>query len=331
MPQVRREHFEALTYESVEAHLAQILADLEPLIDHDQLLNYVAAEHIDWSVTGAEDIHADRISQGSVTQHQGALSLAASQIVSGTLTGRPVDLDGARLTIDADADSYLKAASDDVLELRAKGIVAVRIDGDAASPMNGITLQTSPSGSPAVIFPHGETNAGLTVIGAGTGDVVVGSITGGDLVLGAASIFLNGAPYKQVRLATATNQTISSTTQTNLTGLTGLTLPSTTDITGRKFRVSGVIQCSDNTGTTGRLVTLRCYNGVNGQMGETLIATFLTLVGPIGAVQIPFRFTFTPGASDRTKVGFSAQLSGAASTGFNNGILSSFDIEEVLE
>lgn len=33
----------------------------EAAINHDALLNFVAAEHIDWSVTGAEDVHVDRI------------------------------------------------------------------------------------------------------------------------------------------------------------------------------------------------------------------------------------------------------------------------------
>jgi len=38
-------------------------------IDHDALTNYVANEHIDWTVTGAADIHDDRIGSTSVTQH----------------------------------------------------------------------------------------------------------------------------------------------------------------------------------------------------------------------------------------------------------------------
>lgn len=33
----------------------------EAAIDHDNLANFVADEHIDWSVTGAEDIHVDRL------------------------------------------------------------------------------------------------------------------------------------------------------------------------------------------------------------------------------------------------------------------------------
>jgi len=39
-------------------------------IDHDQLTNFVAQEHIRWDLTGGEDIHDDRIAQSSITQHQ---------------------------------------------------------------------------------------------------------------------------------------------------------------------------------------------------------------------------------------------------------------------
>lgn len=42
-------------------------------IDHDATTNFVAAEHIDWSATGAEDIHDDRIAESSVTQHEAAI------------------------------------------------------------------------------------------------------------------------------------------------------------------------------------------------------------------------------------------------------------------
>lgn len=47
---------------------------VESNIDHDALQNYVAAEHIDWSDTGPEDIHVDRVPD-----------LPASRITSGQL------------------------------------------------------------------------------------------------------------------------------------------------------------------------------------------------------------------------------------------------------
>lgn len=45
----------------------------ETAVDHDNLLNFVEAEHIDWSATGAEDIHDDRIAASSITQHEGSI------------------------------------------------------------------------------------------------------------------------------------------------------------------------------------------------------------------------------------------------------------------
>lgn len=45
----------------------------EAKVDHDQLLNFLAAEHIDWAVTGSEDIHVDRITASAVTQHVGSI------------------------------------------------------------------------------------------------------------------------------------------------------------------------------------------------------------------------------------------------------------------
>lgn len=43
-------------------------------IPHDSLSGFVAEEHIDWSVTGGEDIHADRIAASAVTQHEGSIT-----------------------------------------------------------------------------------------------------------------------------------------------------------------------------------------------------------------------------------------------------------------
>lgn len=49
------------------------ITDHEAAIDHDALTNFVAAEHIDWSSTGAEDIHVDRITSAAITQHEAAI------------------------------------------------------------------------------------------------------------------------------------------------------------------------------------------------------------------------------------------------------------------
>jgi hypothetical protein len=50
-------------------------------IDHDSLLNFVAAEHLDWSADlGATNLHVNNITAAGVTQHQAALSVTESQI-----------------------------------------------------------------------------------------------------------------------------------------------------------------------------------------------------------------------------------------------------------
>jgi len=93
-----------ITAGSVTQHVAAI--------DHNLLLNFLSAEHIDWALTGAEDIHADRFANSpaevndltaavtwanipdanvpasAVTQHQAALTILESQITDGSLLAR---------------------------------------------------------------------------------------------------------------------------------------------------------------------------------------------------------------------------------------------------
>jgi hypothetical protein len=79
----------------------QTAGEIEAIVSHDNLQGVSAAEHIDWSITGAEDIHADRIAASAVTQHQASLSIGWSQI-----TGEPTTLSGYGIT-DAVPDSHL--------------------------------------------------------------------------------------------------------------------------------------------------------------------------------------------------------------------------------
>jgi len=43
----------------------QTAGEIEGIVNHDNLLGFVGDEHINWNVTGAEDIHADRFSSGA--------------------------------------------------------------------------------------------------------------------------------------------------------------------------------------------------------------------------------------------------------------------------
>ena len=59
-----------------------------PSIDHDGLLNFVAAEHIDWSVTGAEDVHTDRVPVATTTAVGGSELATTAERITGTDAAR---------------------------------------------------------------------------------------------------------------------------------------------------------------------------------------------------------------------------------------------------
>ena len=90
-----------ITQSSVIQHVAAI--------DHDALLNFLANEHIDWTVTGAEDIHADRFANApvlSVFGRSGDVVAIQADYDSFFLT--PAEGDAAYLAIGAKAaDSEL--------------------------------------------------------------------------------------------------------------------------------------------------------------------------------------------------------------------------------
>lgn len=69
-----------ITVGSVTQHVASI--------DHDGLLNFVAAEHIDWSVTGAEDVHTDRIPVATTSAVGGSELATTAERITGTDAAR---------------------------------------------------------------------------------------------------------------------------------------------------------------------------------------------------------------------------------------------------
>jgi hypothetical protein len=71
-----------ITVGSVTQHVASI--------DHDGLLNFVADEHIDWSVTGAEDVHTDRIPAATESAVGGAEIATQTEVNTGTDDARIV-------------------------------------------------------------------------------------------------------------------------------------------------------------------------------------------------------------------------------------------------
>lgn len=95
----------------------------------------------------------------------------ALQLIS-PLTGT-LDVDGKTLILDADADSNLSAATDDVLNLTLQSFLAFIFDGNVGSPVNGITFESTATGVGPLISAHGETNVTLRLKGKGTGAVVL--------------------------------------------------------------------------------------------------------------------------------------------------------------
>lgn len=84
------------------------------------------------------------------------------------------DLDGYQIILDADADTYLIATSDDVLDFYGQSTALVRLDLSVASPTNGLGITAAATGvGPDIVTRGGDTNIGLRIQPKGTGKVVI--------------------------------------------------------------------------------------------------------------------------------------------------------------
>lgn len=209
-----------------------------------------------------------------------------------------VDLDNATLTLDTDADSTIRMTADDVFALRLQAFDSLIVDGDVASPVNGVKITTTATGVAAIIAAQGEANASLNLDHAGgTGEV---------LVEGAEVFDYNYA-------ATSANQAITAATETDITTLTAITLHNTAaTLVNRRFWVQFHVTMADTSGAANAAV-IKVYNGANGtkadtqvyQAGDTLTASTL-------ATTISGGFLLTPTGSGSTKVGLSVTTGGNA-------------------
>lgn len=121
----------------------------ESNIDHDNLTNYVADEHIDWTADqGATNINDANIAESGVTQHEGALSITESQIS---------DLDH------------------DAVKIRGVGI-----DATVASPSDGKILVYRTAGTDWVLEdkPAGGSNPALNDVT----DVTISSVADNEVL-----------------------------------------------------------------------------------------------------------------------------------------------------
>jgi len=82
-----------------------------------------------------------------------------------------LDLNGAQFTFDSDADTYLVTSTDDRLDFYFKSVDLIRLDGTAASPVNGMDLAAKATGVQPTITGRSATdnNVSVNVVGQGTG------------------------------------------------------------------------------------------------------------------------------------------------------------------
>lgn len=85
------------------------------------------------------------------------------------LTGN-LDLDGNEFILDADADSSLSAATDDLVVIKTQGQELFRIDGRVTSVVNGFDFVLSVTGVAVALQALGtDTNIDMNAIPKGTG------------------------------------------------------------------------------------------------------------------------------------------------------------------
>lgn len=138
------------------------------------------------------------------------------------------------------------------------------------------------------------------------------------------------ALFPKLYAVNAASQAIPGATDTDLTSLTALTLPVTTTVSSRKFRVTVAVGVLDTSGAA-NFALIRVWNGANGTKADTMIRESAAAgMGANLGAQISFTFEFTPGADSRIKIGLSAvNLAGNFSVDGTGVRVSSLLVEEV--
>lgn len=87
------------------------------------------------------------------------------------------DLNGFELILDADADTSITADTDDVIHYRLQGVDLFIMDGDVASPVNGLSFVASATGADVVVLAQGsDSNIDIDIQPKGTGFVLIDSV-----------------------------------------------------------------------------------------------------------------------------------------------------------
>ena len=147
--------------------------------DARYLQSYTETNDLSAAVVWA-NVPNSNITQSSVTQHQGALSITESQIsdLGSYLTnGSSIDLNGNELILDADGDTSFHANTDDRIDIRVKGADVGYFDSTGLVA-DGISTQTA--GTPTITS---GSNINMSVGGSVTvsgGGFRVGSLSTSD-------------------------------------------------------------------------------------------------------------------------------------------------------
>lgn len=191
----------------------------DPVPEHDALVGFVAAEHIDWSITGVEDIHADRVVIPAVDHNATTNYVADEHIAHASVTitaGNGLSGGGtiaATRSIDLDVDTLSaftgEIAATDEFIINDGGVEKRVAYQDTATPVNVqtgttyapvlgdankiITLDNAAAitvtipANASVAYPIGTI---ITVLQKGAGQVTVGITT--DTLSGANGFKLIG-------------------------------------------------------------------------------------------------------------------------------------------
>jgi hypothetical protein len=83
----------------------------------------------------------------------------ALEVIS-PLTGT-LDANGQKIILDGDQDTSIHASTDDIIDFEAQGFDVLKVDGQTASSVNGITIASSATGNPVLITMRGDDDRGM--------------------------------------------------------------------------------------------------------------------------------------------------------------------------
>lgn len=154
------------------------------------------------------------------------------------LTGN-LDCDAYEVILDGDADTSIQASTDDKITLKASGVALFVFDGTATTPVNGVTIAATATGSgPTIAATGSDTNIQVTLKGKGTGAVILGQSTSTDVRLAADQPIGDSSGNELVKFSKAASAVNEITVANAATG-SGPSIASTGGDTNIPLTLSG--------------------------------------------------------------------------------------------